>query len=110
MKRVKWAIADNVLSYLAEDICEDCGQHKGNKDFPCPFCGPGPTVQEQLVVRDRTVRYAEGSKIVAKHPSSSQPGVFYEVRAVNGKFHSCSCPGYFYRKTCWHRVKFEDNK
>jgi hypothetical protein len=104
------AIHPLVLKYFEDCKCKGCDKEMGGTSMPCRFCNPS-TVQAEAVVKTRTVTYAKDTRVVAKHKSSSQPNVVYEVRAdKTGKFLGCTCPGYFYRQSCWHKTHYEEGK
>lgn len=51
-------------------------------------------------------KYPEGSplatKLVQRIPSRTELGRLYEVRSTTYGALICDCPGFLYRRDCWH--------
>lgn len=90
--------------------CKKCKRLTASLDTgPCCYCFP-PTNESSPVKKKK-----EGKsfiKIARRYHSTSEPGTVYEVRVfrATGEFFSCSCPSFFYRKTCKHKTRYEESK
>jgi len=73
------------------------------------FVPDEPTTKPQPLIKDKP-NYAPSKLKILHYASATRPNVYYLVRChSNGKVEFCSCEGFKYRKTCWHRSDVELN-
>lgn len=94
--------------FMMNRVCSKCNRDKGSESMPCPYCNKPSVIKAGKVT---VKRYASNTRIGARFDSQSQPGVVYVVRIdKDRRFVSCTCPGWTFRKKCWHKEAYLDKR
>lgn len=93
-------------SFFYRTTCQSCGQCITDT-MPCPYCNKESVITKEEPTKVK-VNYATMTRIGAVYKSKTRPGVEHVLRCDKSKkFVSCSCEGFYYRKTCKHRDAWE---